>query len=75
MTPEMQSAFQLGAGFSVQGLYQLIASLLAAGLFIWGVWTIVGHYRYWADGGGDVDWLLWSIAAVLILLLILVHYL
>ena len=71
----MEQAFRLGAGFSLAGLYGLIAALLAAALFVWGVWTLVGHYRYWADGGGDIDWLLGSIAAVLILLLILVNYL
>ncbi len=75
MSPEVSAAFRLGAGFGAGALYTLIAALLSSALFGWAVWALVGHYRHWAEGAAAADWLLGAVLAVLVLLLILVHYL
>ena len=77
MTDAMRAAFALGSGFMIGGLYGLIVSVLAAGLFLWAAWTIVGQYLVWmqSDDGEQTPYLVGAILTVLALVTVLVSYL
>lgn len=53
MSPDMQAAFELGAGFGVAELYRVITALVASSVFIWAAWVVVSVYLHWARGNED----------------------
>lgn len=77
MSEEMRAAFLTGSGFAVDGFYLLVASLLAAGLFIWGAWVMLGHYLHWAKSSDiqSLNTLLSALLSVLIIITVVVGFL
>lgn len=69
----MEAAFNLGAGFSANGLNIFIRSMIAALIMLWGVWTLWKQFQLFGSGRMEVgDWGANAIKMILLLVFVLV---
>ena len=75
MTPAQQAAFHAGSGVTPATLLVAIAGVVLLLAFIWAAWVVLGAFRAWQNGQGDLLDLLWSALRACIVLMVLGFYL
>lgn len=70
MTPEQQSAFELGAGYSADQVSLLVSGAGGAVIFLFLAWVLFSAYQGWADKSLSMKQLGFTLLRIALLLFV-----